>query len=315
MGEIEWLQSQKGRWTMRDKNKRLLMGGARQAALVLVVSMVVSMVVGWSSAASAEPVSFQYRTTVDATDVGGEPLTPVRLIYTFDSNLAPGSGFTGSGPIFSGYGPLSGVVLEVGNRCVRVSGPGTAISVFNDAGFDPVTDSYDVRADTSAGAVVSGPLFNLTLTFFRFLLVDNDSTMFTSTALPLTPDFAALAELQHVELRLMDPVTLAVFSLVADSGFQLSFHRPVESLQALLATTEALNIQAGLKKELTKRLQAALNDLNDGSPSKIHHASSQLSEYIHLVEAQRGKKIPAATADQLTADARSVIDQLPPEGC
>lgn len=297
--------------------------------------IVVAIVVGGSSVARAEPVSlqyritvdatdvggnavgpvsFQYRTTFDATSVGGKALTPGRLIYTFDSDLAPGSGLLGSGPGFSSYGPLSQMFLEVGNRCVTVSGPGTAITVFDDSG-NPLKDLYEVRADISLGATTSSRLFGLDLDFLQFLLIDTDTTMFATTALPLTPDFADLAERQQVVLRLIDPFTFETFFVTPDSGFAVSFHRPVESLEALLAEVDGLDVSASLKQNLTSRLQSALDVLTDASTSNDGDAASHLERFIQLVEAQAGKKIPAAIADQLIADALDVIDQLPPKGC
>jgi hypothetical protein len=323
------------RWELRANaalTKARLLMSARLAAPVLVAAMVV----GGGSVARAEPVSmqhsatvaatevasaasglvsFQWRTTVDATDVGGKAFTPVRLIYTFDPDLAPASGFTGSGPHFVGYGPLSQWSLEVGNQCATISGPGTAITVFDDAGTNSITDAYDVRASATAGATLSGPLFKLDFSLFAFGVFDNDSTMFSSTALPLTPDFAALAEFQGVLLRLVDPLTLTTFDLHSDSGFEVSFHRPVESLQALLAEVDGLNLSGSLKKNLTTRLQSALDVLTDSSTGNDQLAAEHLQKFIQLVDAQAGKGIPATTADQLIADALDVINQLPPKGC
>jgi hypothetical protein len=153
----------------------------------------------------ALPVTFQFSTTVDATPLGGGPATPLIATYTFDSDLPNGSGPTG--PVDStcgSYGTLF-MQIQLGNEIVTASGGG--ISVFNDAGTTFVEDSYDVRPDDG---IFSGQLLGHDITFFRFLIVDLDRTMFSSTALPLMPGFATSGDYQQTEIQFADGSYLGV---------------------------------------------------------------------------------------------------------
>ena len=152
-----------------------------------------------SATLRASPVIFQYATTIDTTDFGGGPGTPLVVTYEFDSALADGSGPVGPIDSTSGsYGPLT-MQIQLGGETVSAAGGG--ISVFDNAGSSIIEDSYDVRPDDDS---FSGQLLGRDVGFFRFLIVDSDRNMFNSTALPLSPDFATAADYQQVEFDFAD---------------------------------------------------------------------------------------------------------------
>ncbi len=132
----------------------------------------------------ATPITFKYESTTDASMVGGSSTVPVSLLFTFDSNLANGTGDIATSPTIGSYGPWSGTLM-VGTDVVSLTGG--SINVFNDAGSEPpLIDSYEVRWQGNS----SGDFFGSNLSFFRILLVDTDHDMFSSINLPNEPSFA-----------------------------------------------------------------------------------------------------------------------------
>ena len=161
----------------------------------------------------AEDVTFQFTTTIDASSVGGPVNAPLVATYTFDSQLANGTGPFG----IDSYGPLR-MWLQVGDQSVTASGnPGSGILVGNNWGNGTTDgDGYDVRFENFGD--VSGQLFGLDVLFFRFLLVDSDGTMLTSSDLPLSPAFASGTEFIQIDMFLFDPTT--------GEGIYLSYEFP-----------------------------------------------------------------------------------------
>jgi hypothetical protein len=104
------------------------------------------------------------------------------------------------------------MIVMVGDQCVALSGAGTEITVFNNAGTTFAEDSYDVRA--FAPATDNKTLFGLNIRLAKFLLVDNEATMFTDTTLPTTEAFVGAADSQQTTIDLLDqtgfPVRLRV---------------------------------------------------------------------------------------------------------
>jgi Ca2+-binding RTX toxin-like protein len=136
-----------------------------------------------------DTITFRYDSTTDASGVGGSPTEAVSVIFTFDSNLANGTGSVDPSPTNGSYGPWSGT-LRVGTDVVSLTG-GT-IEVFNDAGTDTFEDGYDFRWSSGEGS--SDTLFGSNLSFFRILLVDTDHDMFSSVNLPNDPSFATKSD-------------------------------------------------------------------------------------------------------------------------
>jgi hypothetical protein len=75
---------------------------------------------------------------------------------------------------------------------------------------------------------------------------------------------------------------------------------PAEQLDNLIGDVAALDLPKGTANSLTQKLQNALADYNAG---RTGPACSKLSSFIQEVNAQSGKKIPAAAAAALIADA------------
>ena len=145
----------------------------------------------------AAPLTFQFDSMIDTTAFGGASATPLSVTYTFDSASPEGSGpFSGPGS----YGPLT-MQIRVGSETVSASGGGIFLWNHIDS------DGYDVRPSDS---MFSGQLFGRDITNFRFLLVDQDATMFSSTALPLSPQFATFADFQQTEMSFADGSALAI---------------------------------------------------------------------------------------------------------
>jgi hypothetical protein len=70
-----------------------------------------------------------------------------------------------------------------------------------------------------------------------------------------------------------------------------------------------LNLPAGTKSSLDAKLRAALTALTAGD---VVTACARMQDFIGYAIAQSGKKIPAATANALVAEATSIRSAL---GC
>jgi probable HAF family extracellular repeat protein len=81
-------------------------------------------------------------------------------------------------------------------------------------------------------------------------------------------------------------------------------------LEALLDFVDSLNIKAGISNALTHKLQNALKAVKGGHQQDNPSAAGILRAFIRSVEAQRGKALATAQADQLVSAAGDVIDAL-----
>ena len=78
-----------------------------------------------------------------------------------------------------------------------------------------------------------------------------------------------------------------------------------KQIEAIGEVLLSLNLKAGIGNALDSKLQNALAALDrDGSPVGVLYA------FINSVEAQRGKALTTAQADQLVSAAQDVIDAL-----
>src|SRR5262249_32720031 len=82
---------------------------------------------------------------------------------------------------------------------------------------------------------------------------------------------------------------------------------PTQLLQDLTAKVQGLGLPHGLTNALTVKLNAAIAALaNNDTAGTI----AALNDFINQVNAQKGKKIPAAAADDLLADAEYILGRL-----
>src|ERR1051325_3553756 len=81
----------------------------------------------------------------------------------------------------------------------------------------------------------------------------------------------------------------------------------IEDVMTTVSNSNLSNV--GIKRSLNAKLQAALDALQAGDTLT---ACSELQDFINQVNAQSGKKIPAALADSLIATADQIRNQL---GC
>jgi hypothetical protein len=276
---------------------------------------------GLSAPAHAAPVpppdpsliAFQLTTTIDTTSVGGGPDTPMRIIYRFNPTLAPGSGGNLS-ETAADYGPLERVIVEVGDQCAAMSGPGTSIAVFNNAGTTVVEDSYAVTASTPFGSPRPPKLFGLDIKLVQFVLVDNERTMFSNTSLPTTFAFGDQADAVQLTLLLFNPTTQRVVSLIeSDAPFQLSPYFVQVPVEALRDALSELTLSTGVRNALNGPLDKAIGYLNTFTRDSLQKAAKEFELFIKQVEAHRNKGIDTTTADGLIAFTRQVTADILPK--
>lgn len=151
---------------------------------------------------TAAPIAFQFESQIDASPAGGSVNAPLRVTYVFDSTWVNGSGPVVTTPSIGSYGAFDSsslYTLEIELEGQSVFATGGGIIVSNDAGL-PVLDRYEVRVGFSG--TYSGTLYGSAIDFFRISLVDPVFSMFSGTALPLTPGFVTAGLLQDTEIVL-----------------------------------------------------------------------------------------------------------------
>ena len=78
---------------------------------------------------------------------------------------------------------------------------------------------------------------------------------------------------------------------------------PQEETQSLVTTVNCMNLPGGTTTSLDSKLNAAINSLNAGNNGT---AVNQLNAFINYVNAQAGKKISQAQAQELVSDAQAI---------
>ena len=260
------------------------------------------------AAAAPQVTTFQFRTAVDATSVGGDADAQLRIIYQFNPDLAP----TQSEATFASYGPLEKIIVEVGGQCASFSGGGTEISVFDNAGTSVVEDSWVVQASTPA--TEGKQLFGHDFIFTRVRLFDPDTTMFTSTALPTSPGFADEAEIQKTLIVLADPAnpdSEKSLQAVDTSPFFLGTFDPPRKIGSILDQVRTLQVRDSLIKQLAAPLEDARALLTGTFTQRnLDKGEQKLQQFINLVNANR-RTLGDATANSLVSAARGTIESLP----
>ena len=82
---------------------------------------------------------------------------------------------------------------------------------------------------------------------------------------------------------------------------------PQQVIENLIALVISMDLNKGLTKSLTTKLYEAIDYLNSGDNTGGIDA---LNSFINSVEAQAGKKLTNEQADQLIAEAQSIIDAI-----
>lgn len=160
-------------------------------------------------ALAADARTFVYRTLIDATPVGGEPNTPLKVTYSFPANLVADPVADEYDPHLqfgATYLPIT-LTIEIDGQSVEATEE-TSINVMNDGGLD----AYDVRVanfDILYGGpgVVDGTLYGMEVSFFYFQVIDSTGTMLQNAHLPLSANFASRADRSATGIELFDPAT------------------------------------------------------------------------------------------------------------
>lgn len=283
-------------------------GTFRLRAVVAGILAVSVLSLGFSAPAHAVDPSileFQYTTRIDATPLGGAANTRVNITYRFDRALAPGQ----QSDTLAAYGPLDRVIVQIGDQCVALSGPGTEINVLNNAGNEPVQDSYDVRADIPATTGTS--MFGLDFQFFRFLLYDTEAAMFTDTSLPLTPGFADAAVFEQIQFDFLRNRRVVSLASTDSAPGALRVFDPVTDIGFIKDQVNVTNVSTGVKTALLAPLDKAIDYLSDDKTSNDAMAAKEIQKFRALVNALPSNIISTSDVVILTRFADKRIASLP----
>ena len=88
---------------------------------------------------------------------------------------------------------------------------------------------------------------------------------------------------------------------------------PVDLATELSENIDTMTLQKGIANSLQSKLDAAIGLLEDGNENNDIAAVNLLEAFINVVQAQSGKKISEADADELIAAAQQLIDLLSSE--
>jgi len=168
----------------------------RQRSNSVLLAIVVAFALSLESTGQAAPITFQFETLVDARQFGGPASTPLQFTYTFDSELADGTGPLPGRLGVGSYGPIDGTMNFLGESFALPLASGIVIE--NDGSLSFTEDSYRAAASGANIAIASVDYVRVE---FTFGLADFQRTMFTDTSLPLTPWFVPAVDRVAITLQ------------------------------------------------------------------------------------------------------------------
>jgi hypothetical protein len=122
------------------------------------------------------------------------------------------------------------------------------------------------------------------------------------------------AALQNISVVAGDQVVLALSGNPVGVNFTITLTPdsvdPVAAIEGLAITVINMNLQNGIENSLDSKLDAAVNALVDANFNNDSAACNSLAAFINAVQAQRGKKITNAQADQLISAAQQIKSML-----
>lgn len=111
----------------------------------------------------------------------------------------------------------------------------------------------------------------------------------------------------QIDLNLWAPGTIGLNYTIT---FATDSIDPIAAIESLAIAVFEMNLQNGIENNLDSKLDAALATLEDANVSNDGAACNSLSAFVSAVEAQRGKKISNAQADDLVAAAKAIQTSL-----
>ena len=281
------------------------------AVVVFALPMVASAtVVTWELRGSITGFSGQLPAEYAGAAVGDS----FQILFSFDTDAAlirtdqggrfdPGARYV--------YDPSSmSATVAVGNGGpvdYAVSDPDPANSLLymrDDSGDLLGVLGYLVDGFSIGIGSISGEVFNLVLRGSVLDIIDGP-------ALPAVPD-PRLADLEDsgFAVRFFDS-SGEVYALAGDvTSVQAMAASPEELVSDLISSVVNLNLQSGIGNALDSKLQNALDALDRAQAGDTASAVGILHAFIQSVEAQRGKSLTDAQADELVASAQAIIDAL-----
>lgn len=100
---------------------------------------------------------------------------------------------------------------------------------------------------------------------------------------------------------------IMIASVFLNGAYAVGIPPSVEMLNNLVATVDAFNLQPGIRSSLQEKLSAAESLLQDANLKNDGAACNILEAIIHEAEAQRGKKMTQAQADELIAATGLIV--------
>jgi hypothetical protein len=127
---------------------------------------------------------------------------------------------------------------------------------------------------------------------------------------PFASGAAGSAALENLAVHAGDQIVLSFHGDGVGVNFTITLTAdsvdPITAIEDLAITVIQMNLQNGIANSLDAKLDAALNVLTDVNLSNDVGACNSLAAFISAVQAQRGKKISNAQADQLIGSAQCI---------
>jgi PKD repeat protein len=194
------------------------------------------------------------------------------------------------------------ITWNFGDGSAQVTDQGLEVThVYQHAGAYEVTLTIADDAGDQATASAILMLAEPPTPTFTPTATPTDTPTETPTATPTPTDLAtATATPTETPTETLTPTVTATFT-------------PYEAIQALQASVQGYvasgQIAVQMKNPLLSKLDDAVDSLANGQTNAAIH---QLNAFIQQVEAQRGKKISAAAADDLIIQAEAIMVMLTP---
>lgn len=138
--------------------------------------------------APAATVIMRFETTIDASEHGGSASAPLVVTFSFDSELAPGTGQAEENePNQKSYGPLSSLEIKLGAEVISGVGQvGSGMAVWNDT-----VDGDGIQIALGPLPTPEETILGMGVTDLRILIADPTGSLFSDASLPVSLNIAS----------------------------------------------------------------------------------------------------------------------------
>ena len=202
-----------------------------------------------------------------------------------------------------------GAIYFASNGSFTVKNSIVSYNPSNCTGYNVASDGYNISDDTTCSYF--GPNDQNNVDPMLGPLQDNGGLSFTHALQLGSP---AIDTGDSVDCPVTDQRGYLRDSVCDRGSYEYGAQPPhtssEEAIQVLISVVNDMELPSGIANSLSSKLENAIKILVDENEENDHAAEKQLNAFINAVEAQRGKKLTEAQADELIYAAQEIINSM-----